>query len=195
MQRGYWIKSKPNYNTLSWRENTLGHMLIAQGEGGLALVKLLQQRCPVQPLKVLFSGEKYTDILNGFIPEGIDVFASDEEMLCELKSQLSECLMGTQFYVAGDEAFIWKVMDELAVYGVQERDVEKELCGTIARSVYCVHCKTIDKNVHHNIHLCSYCNRYLFVRDHFSRRLGAYMGVMVDAEVPGDIPARQEIYP
>ena len=32
--------------------------------------------------------------------------------------------------------------------------------------------------------------RSLFVRDHFSRRLAAFMGVKVDAEVPGEIPAR-----
>jgi hypothetical protein len=35
----------------------------------------------------------------------------------------------------------------------------------------------------------------LFVRDHFSRRLGAYMGLMVDAESPGELPEIEEIYP
>lgn len=200
MQRGYWIKSKPKYSTLSWHDKALGHVLIAQNEGGLALVKLFQQRCPVEPLKVLFIGEnlvtkQYADILSAIVPEGMQLFMDEETMLSELKSQLAECLMGTRFYVAGDEAFIWTVMGELAVYGVQDRHVEKELCGTLARSVYCVHCKTIDKDVHHNIHQCSGCSRHLFVRDHFSRRLGAYMGVMVDAEAPGDIPLIQEIYP
>jgi predicted RNA-binding Zn-ribbon protein involved in translation (DUF1610 family) len=200
MERGYWIKSKPEYNTLSWRDKALGHLLIAQGEGGLALVKLFQQRCPVEPLTVLFAGDdttskKYADILTEFVPEGLNVFDSEEVMLSELKAPLSVCLMGTQFYVAGDEAFIWKVMAELAVYGVQECNVEKELCGTLARSVYCVHCKTTDSGVHNNIHQCSGCGRNIFVRDHFSRQHGAYMGVMIDAEVPGDIPVIQEIYP
>jgi hypothetical protein len=32
------------------------------------------------------------------------------------------------------------------------------------------------------------------VRDHFSRRLGAFMGVMVDAEAPGEIPAIEEVF-
>ena len=201
MKRGYWIKSKPKYNMLSWRDKALGHMLIAQGEdGGLSLVRLFQQRCPDEPLTILFSGDdqtikKYADNLSDLVPEGMNTFESDEAILSELKYQLTVCLMGTQFYVAGDEAFIWKIMAELAVYGVQDCNVEKELCGTLARSVYCVHCKTIDNDVHHNIHQCSGCGRDVFVRDHFSRRLGAYMGVMVDAEVPGDLPSRQEVYP
>ena len=29
------------------------------------------------------------------------------------------------------------------------------------------------------------------MRDHYSRRLAAYMGVMVDAEAPGELPADQ----
>lgn len=200
MERGYWIKSKPKYDTLSWRDKALGHMLIAQDDGGLAVVKLFQQRCPVEHLDVLFSAsnenaEKYSSILAEFVPEGLETVSNDEALIESLKAKLETCLMGTQFYVAGDEAFIWKVLAELSKYGVQDQNVEKELCGTLARSVYCVHCKTVDNGVHHNIHQCSGCQRHLFVRDHFSRRLGAYMGVMVDAEEPGDIPAIQEIYP
>jgi len=39
-----------------------------------------------------------------------------------------------------------------------------------------------------NIVTCPSCEAALFVRDHFSRRLAAFMGVKVDAEVPGEIP-------
>ncbi len=199
MERGYWVRSKPKYNTLSWSDKALAHVLIAQDEGGLAQVKLLQRRCPAEPLLVLLSGDestkKYADILNGLVPEGLSFFEDEQKMLSELKFQLEKCLMGTQFYVSGNEGFIWKVMTELAKYGVQDCNVEKELCGTLARSVYCVHCKTIDKDIHSNVYQCSSCGRNLFVRDHFSRHLGAYMGVMVDAELPGDIPVSEEIYP
>ena len=40
---------------------------------------------------------------------------------------------------------------------------------------------------------CPGCGRSLFVRDHFSRRLGAFQGVCVDAETPGDVPEAVEI--
>lgn len=200
MERGYWIRSKPLYDTLVWRQQATGHMVIAQGEGGIAVLKLFQQMCPREPIKLLFTDEgtapkKYADIIKTLVPEGLQIAESEQAVLEALREQLPDCLMGTQFYVAGSEAFIWAVLDELKQYGVQDRNVEKELSGTLARSVYCVHCKTIDKDVHHSIHQCSGCNRHLFVRDHFSRRLGAYMGVMVDAEIPGDIPASEEIYP
>jgi len=200
MERGYWIRSKPLYDSLVWRQQATGHMVIAKGEGGIAVLKLFQQMCPREPIKLLFTDEgtapkKYADIIKTLVPEGLQVLESEQAVLAALREQLPDCLMGTQFYVAGTEAFIWAVLDELKKYGVQDRNVEKELSGTLARSVYCVHCKTIDKDVHYNIHQCSGCQRHLFVRDHFSRRLGAYMGVMVDAEIPGDIPAKEEIYP
>ena len=200
MERGYWIRSKPLYDSLVWRQQATGHMVIAQGEGGIAVLKLFQQMCPREPIKLLFTDEgaaskKYADIIQVLVPEGLQLLESEQAVLASLREQLPDCLMGTQFYVAGSEAFIWAVLDELKQFGVQDQNVEKELSGTLARSVYCVHCKTIDKNVHHNIHECSGCGRSLFVRDHFSRRLGAYMGVMVDAEEPGNIPAKEEIYP
>jgi hypothetical protein len=46
-----------------------------------------------------------------------------------------------------------------------------------------------------NIHPCPGCGRRLFVRDHFSRHLAAYMGIQVDAETPGVIPPVEETYP
>ncbi|MEX1200147.1 MAG: dimethylamine monooxygenase subunit DmmA family protein [Methylophaga sp.] len=200
MERGYWIRSKPLYDSLVWRQRATGHVVIAQGEGGIAVLKLFQQMCPREPITLLFADDQsatknYADIIQILVPEGLQVFDSEQAVLAALREQLSAYLMGTQFYVAGSEAFIWAVIDELKVYGVQDKNVAKELSGTLARSVYCVHCKTIDKHVHHNIHKCSGCDCHLFVRDHFSRRLGAYMGVMVDAEEPGNIPATEEIYP
>ncbi|WP_438970698.1 dimethylamine monooxygenase subunit DmmA family protein [Methylophaga sp.] len=200
MERGYWIRSKPVYDSLVWREYATGHVVIAQGDGGLAVLKLFQQKCPREPIKLLFADEdvaakKYGEIIQTLVPEGLAICESEQAVLAALKEQLPECLMGTQFYVAGSERFIWAVIETLNEYGVQEQHVAKELSGTLARSVYCVHCKTISENVHHSIHPCDGCGRHLFVRDHFSRRLGAYMGVMVDAEEPGNIPAKEEIYP
>jgi hypothetical protein len=41
---------------------------------------------------------------------------------------------------------------------------------------------------------CSGCLRMLFVRDHFWRRLGAYMRFQVDAETPSGLPEVQHFY-
>jgi hypothetical protein len=34
----------------------------------------------------------------------------------------------------------------------------------------------------------------LLVRDHYSRRLAAFQGVCIDAEVPGDVPPVEEAF-
>ena len=40
MERGYWIRSKPVYNSLAWHEKATAHLVIAQGHGGMAVLKL-----------------------------------------------------------------------------------------------------------------------------------------------------------
>ncbi|EMR13507.1 hypothetical protein MPL1_04677 [Methylophaga lonarensis MPL] len=200
MQRGYWIRSKPIYGSLVWQSPAAAHLVIAAGEGGIAVLKLFQQMYPREPIQVLYAGQPktgrdYAEILGSTVPEGLQICNSEAELLETLKTQLGNYHMGTQFYVAGPEAFLWQVMKSLGQVGVQDADVHKELAGTLARPVYCVHCKTITEAVHHNIFSCSHCGRKLFVRDHFSRRLGAYMGLMVDAEQPGNIPKIEEVYP
>jgi hypothetical protein len=200
MERQYWIRSKPVYTSLLWHEKATGHVVIAEGDGGMAVLKLLQQQYPTQIVRGFFAKspdtvKNYADIISSLVPDEFTVFANANEALKALKNSLPNCYMGTRFYVAGSEEFIWQVTKELYNFGVQSDDIDKELCGTLARTVYCVHCKTITKNVHHNIVSCDGCQRKLFVRDHFSRRLGAYMGLMVDAEQPGDIPTINEVYP
>ncbi len=66
--------------------------------------------------------------------------------------------------------------------------------GSLARRVYCVHCRTATEDVRTNIVRCTGCERWLLVRDHYSRRLAAYMGVMADAEAPGELPPIKEVY-
>jgi ferredoxin-NADP reductase len=54
-----------------------------------------------------------------------------------------------------------------------------------------MHCRETTEDVRTNIVRCVGCDRWLLVRDHYSRRLAAYMGVMVDAEAPGELPPDQ----
>ena len=41
---------------------------------------------------------------------------------------------------------------------------------------------------------CSGCGLSLLVRDHFSRRIGAFQGVCIDAEVPGTAPPPEAVF-
>jgi DNA-directed RNA polymerase subunit RPC12/RpoP len=54
--------------------------------------------------------------------------------------------------------------------------------GSIARRVQCVHCKSTTEQVLTTTVVCSHCQRRLMVRDHYSHRLNAFMGVSMDAE-------------
>ena len=102
--------------------------------------------------------------------------------------------MDTAFYIAGSEIFLWETTKRLREAGIENRRIQQQLTGSAARNVYCVHCQTMNKLVITTIHRCNGCGMALTVRDHFSRPLGAYMGVIVDAEVPGEVPEPEILY-
>jgi hypothetical protein len=102
--------------------------------------------------------------------------------------------MGTRLYVAGSESFLGSAVQVAMKYNLNRYEVQCEHCGSAARRVYCIHCKTSNENVRTNIVKCAGCGRHLLVRDHYSRRLAAYMGVMADAEAPGELPPIEEVF-
>ncbi|MGY1490550.1 dimethylamine monooxygenase subunit DmmA family protein [Methylobacillus pratensis] len=198
MQHGYWIRSKPVYASLAWQHQAQAHVVLAQGEAGRAVLRLYQQRLPEQPGAILYLTSQetdYTAALKSLAGDSVQVFTSQEALWAAFDALLSNAYMGTRLYAAGDEDFLWQVSTLAAKHGVLNADIMREQHVSLARPVYCVHCKTITPHVTTNIAVCVGCRRHLFVRDHFSRRLGAYMGLMVDAEAPGEIPAAEEIYP
>ena len=187
MERGYWIRSKPVYSALVWQQQANAHLVLVEGSaGGLAAMKLFQQMLPQQPVTVIYETEvgeaDYTTALQKVVPDDLQVLSSHDDAMQALQAHLPKALMGLRIYVAGSEKFMWDIAQIVLPYGVDDADIAKELTGTLARSVYCVHCKAITHNAHTNIQTCDGCGKHLFVRDHFSRRLGAYMGLMVDAE-------------
>jgi hypothetical protein len=119
--------------------------------------------------------------------------------VADLRSHLSHRLaretMGFRLYALGSEAFLWDVMTLGREAGLGEGEIFLNQAGTLRRRVYCTHCKTMNENVATHIVVCQACGASLFVRDHFSRRLAAFMGVKVDAEVPGEVPAPEVLYP
>ncbi|PAU80540.1 hypothetical protein CK501_08870 [Halovibrio salipaludis] len=119
----------------------------------------------------------------------------DTEGLCSaLGDYLADSGMGVRLYVAGSEAFLWRVVATARDgVGISEAAIQMERCGPPARPVCCIHCKTTDPAVSTTVYQCPGCGLNLFVRDHFSRRLGVYQGVCVDAEAPGDVPEPEEL--
>ena len=103
--------------------------------------------------------------------------------------------MGTRLYVAGTEGFIGQAIQVAADLGIDPDSVVTEHRGSFARRVQCVHCKGITDNVTSSPCRCSHCGLALLVRDHYSRRIGAFQGVNIDAEAPGTAPPAEELFP
>ena len=71
---------------------------------------------------------------------------------------------------------------------------EVEQRGSLVRRMQCVHCKGISENVTTQPSQCAHCGLWLLVRDHYSRRLGAFQGVCIHAEEPANIPPAVETF-
>jgi DNA-directed RNA polymerase subunit RPC12/RpoP len=199
------IKSKPIYSVLQPDLSGKFHLLVGHGSGRGALLRLLANMPDGAEIQVLYAAESRSgkvgwgeqleshhsnmhrwDSLRSSHPTTI------VELLADLDQVLSSCCMGTRLYVAGSESFIGSVGQIAAKYDLAGDEVQREQCGSAARRVYCIHCKASQENVKTNVIRCPGCGRHLLVRDHYSRRLAAYMGVMADAEAPGVLPPIEE---
>jgi predicted RNA-binding Zn-ribbon protein involved in translation (DUF1610 family) len=120
-------------------------------------------------------------------------FRSTAELLPQLAVRLAHSTVGLRLYAIGSEAFIWDAHNVAIAAGLDKAEVFTYHAGPFVRRVYCTHCRTMIEDVAVNIVPCPGCGAHLFVRDHFSRRLAAFMGVKVDAEVPGDIPLAEAL--
>jgi hypothetical protein len=122
-------------------------------------------------------------------------FRAPADLLATLAHRLTREHAGFRLYAVGTEAFLWDVTNIARAHGLGGGEIFLSHAGSLRRRVYCTHCKTMNEDVTTNIVPCRACGAALFVRDHFSRRLAAFMGVKIDAEVPGEIPAIEVLYP
>jgi hypothetical protein len=129
------------------------------------------------------------------VAEGIGGFPSAPALLAALTERMAAERTGFRLYAAGTEGFLWDVANAARDAGLAEGEFFLAHAGSLCRRVYCTHCKAMIENVSTNLVCCSGCGAMLFVRDHFSRRLAAFMGVQVDAEQPGMLPPVATLYP
>jgi hypothetical protein len=195
------IKSKPVYAPL--RADTGGryHLMLASGPGTAALLRVLEELRDAAPnalerTRVMTTpgGSRAALPFERLGVAAVNPFDGVHALLGAFRTALDESFMGTRLYVAGPESFIGLAMKIALEFDLNKDEIRAEELGTLARRVYCVHCRTATEEVRTNIVQCTGCRRWLLVRDHYSRRLAAYMGVMVDAEAPGELPAIKEVF-
>jgi hypothetical protein len=216
------IKSKPVYAPLHADARGRYHLMLGHGAGGVALLRVLKELEETAPAalgatRVLYlpgpmignagasaaitpeSGAADAPAdplaeLEALALAELKLFASVPELLADFRALLERSLMGTRLYVAGPESFIGLAMKIALEFNLNKDEIRAEELGSLARRVYCIHCRATAEEVRTNIVRCGGCGRWLLVRDHYSRRLAAYMGVMADAEAPGELPEIREVF-
>ena len=111
----------------------------------------------------------------------------------EIPSSLGELPLSTALYVSGTEAYLWDVHNQLTQMGFGADKIQLLAPDSAARRLFCTHCYTTMEGVTHTPYTCTGCGRPLLVRDHFSRVLGAYVGVQINAEDPADLPETESL--
>lgn len=110
-------------------------------------------------------------------------FPTHDALGRHLLATLDRSAIGLRLYVCGDEAFIWRVRRLAGEEGMLAEEISAEL-GAAPRAVYCVHCSA--SHVYDALPEveCIGCGINLGVRQHFSQRVGAYLGVCADPDRP-----------
>ncbi len=196
------IKSRPEYKGLDVDAHAKRHLFVLEGEGAQALIDQVGAKgrdflakSEILYLAAAAAPKAYDVALSALSPDVFWQAPTLQPLLFRLRACLDLARMGTRLYIAGTEGFIGQIMQVAMEYGIDYHSIHTEHRGSAARRVQCVHCKGITDNVTTSPFACTHCGLPLLVRDHYSRRLGAFQGVNIDAEEPGTAPAPEEMFP
>ncbi|WP_437879692.1 dimethylamine monooxygenase subunit DmmA family protein [Pseudomonas sp. LRF_L74] len=101
-----------------------------------------------------------------------------------LAERLESGQVGLQLELRGDEAFLWSLRGTALEAGLLADEIILDCTAPDRRTLFCVHCSTLQPGTAADLHTCCACGVTLEVRRHFSERLGAYLGVCADADRP-----------
>lgn len=123
------------------------------------------------------------------VPRGrpVEVLAADdadEPVLAFLRTRIAGARVGWRLMLAGPEADVLAARAVATRAGVLDAEIRCAVTGTERKRVYCPHCRTTTETTAPvaGETPCDGCGRRLHVYAHVSRRAGAYLGFMVDAE-------------
>ena len=196
------IKSRPVYGGLNVDQNARRHLFALEGEGALALIDQVASAGAdfLKAADILYvaagsRAEDHDRKLAALGPNSLWVAPTVPVLLNRLNAMLGQARRGTRIYISGTEGFMGQALQLAMNHGVDHASIHAEHRGSAARRVQCVHCKGITEDVRISPFACSHCGLQLLVRDHYSRRIGAFQGVNIDAEEPGTAPQPEELFP
>jgi dimethylamine monooxygenase subunit C len=194
------IKSRPIYPGLSPDLNARSNLIVCDKAGAAAVAELFSRadiafakRTTVILADSLSDAEGKT-LTHDLAPATVEILPTLAAGIARLRQLLDSAPMGLRLYAAGSEPLIGSVVQAGADFSIDHLSIRTEHRGSLMRRVQCVHCKGFIDNVTTNPVKCSHCGLTLLVRDHYSRRLAAFQGVCIDAEVPGEVPETEALY-
>jgi dimethylamine monooxygenase subunit C len=194
------IKSRPVYTGLAIDKDAQRHLFVLEAEGAAALIDQNPSTADIAKAHLLYVAGRATASdhhknLAALKPADLWIAPTVPVLLNRFNVVLTTTTMGTRVYIAGTEGFIGEAMQVALDHGIDFNSIKTEHKGSEARRVQCVHCKGITDGVTTSPYSCTHCGLSLLVRDHYSRRIGAFQGVCIDAEEPGTAPQPQVLYP
>lgn len=195
------VKSRPVYPGLDPDLAATNNIAVCDRAGAGAVIEMLQKAGGEFAARtvVLLSGEDYEGFeaardadIAALQPARTTVLPNPNAAVALLGEHLFRARMGTRIYAAGSEPLIGSVVQRAMRFNIDHLSVRTEHRGSLKRRVQCVHCKTLIENVTASPVKCTHCGVMLSVRDHYSRRYAAFIGVSADAEVSGELPQRVE---
>ncbi|WP_372342454.1 dimethylamine monooxygenase subunit DmmA family protein [Paraburkholderia madseniana] len=170
--------SLPRYQALRICEDARQHVVVVQADA-LTKVEAFIATLPVEPdvSTLLVQGDTSATARRA------SFFPTHDALDRHLLATLDRAAIGLRLYVCGDEAFIWRIRRLAGEAGMLPEEITSEL-DAAPRAVYCVHCSA--SHVYEALPEveCAGCGINLSVRQHFSQRVGAYLGVCADPDRP-----------
>ena len=109
---------------------------------------------------------------------------ADGDLLARLAARLGDAVVGWRLMLAGPEVDVLAARALVTSLGLLDDEIRVAVTCTAGRRVYCPHCRTTTSTTApvSGETPCDGCGRRLHVYAHVSRRAGAYLGFMADAE-------------
>ena len=189
------IKSRPVYVAPECPATANRYICLAEPSAvGLIMAHLAPVNKHLTPVHLIVFSDKTSADQDAITPELDDVLyqpCGRDSLPAMLAAQLNELTLGCHVIAAGSEAFMWDVHTLAMAQGLLDAEITLLPSEDKYRRVFCAHCRFLSEPVRVSPTQCQGCGLTLEVRDHFSRRLGAYRGVCIDAEVPGEVPSEE----
>jgi len=187
--------SKPACGQLAWGP-AQRHIVVSDESGLGAIERLLATACATadEPIRVYVLGREHRiGSLLRASSASIEVHAEEPGFSAAFSACIDTAPAASRLYVAGSESFLSLVRQLASDRGFAADTMLAELAGSSARRAQCAHCKTVYEDIAYRAFDCARCQVTLIVRDHYSRRIGAYQAVVLHPSDPNMPALRQEL--